>query len=119
MVKSETPQAVICRIFGSRCGQALRVSHCESGFHTGAQKAVVGIAKVLGDPGDDPTEPGEGWAAVELGPVKLLAVPVTLARLRATAGTKDMQFVRQGRLSVGAVTNEELAAVLELSKTKL
>jgi hypothetical protein len=37
VAKPETPQAVICRIFGSYCGQALRVSHCESGFHTDAQ----------------------------------------------------------------------------------
>ena len=33
----ETPRAVICRIFGPYCGQALRVSECESGFHTDAQ----------------------------------------------------------------------------------
>jgi hypothetical protein len=37
VAKPETPQAVICRIFGSYCGQALRVSQCESGFHTDAQ----------------------------------------------------------------------------------
>ena len=88
-------------------------------FHTGAEKALVGIAKVLTDPGDDPTEPGEGWAAVELGPVKALVAPVTLATLKATAATKQMQFVRQGRLSVGAVTKAELATVLKLAKTKL
>jgi hypothetical protein len=33
----ETPQHVICRIFGAYCGEALRVSQCESGFHTDAQ----------------------------------------------------------------------------------
>lgn len=37
VAKPETPQAVICRIFGSYCGQALRVSQCESGFRTDAQ----------------------------------------------------------------------------------
>ena len=37
VAKPETPQAVICRVFGSYCGQALRVSQCESGFHIDAQ----------------------------------------------------------------------------------
>ena len=37
VARPETPQAVICRIFESYCGEALRVSRCESGFHTDAQ----------------------------------------------------------------------------------
>jgi hypothetical protein len=37
VAKPETPQAVICRIFGPYCGQALRVSQCESGFDANAQ----------------------------------------------------------------------------------
>lgn len=36
-VKVETPQHVICRVFGSYCGEALRVADCESGFHTDAE----------------------------------------------------------------------------------
>ena len=37
VAKPETNQHVICRIFGPYCGQALRVSECESGFRTYAQ----------------------------------------------------------------------------------
>jgi hypothetical protein len=37
VAKPETPQHVICRIFASYCGEALRVSQCESGFRTDAQ----------------------------------------------------------------------------------
>jgi hypothetical protein len=37
VAKPETPQAVICRVFGSYCGQAVQVSQCESGLHTDAQ----------------------------------------------------------------------------------
>jgi hypothetical protein len=37
VAKPETPREVICRVFGPYCGQALRVSQCESGFHTDAQ----------------------------------------------------------------------------------
>ena len=31
------PQAAICKVFGAHCGEALRVSRCESGFSTNAQ----------------------------------------------------------------------------------
>jgi len=37
VAKPETTQSVICRIFGSYCHEALRVSQCESGLHTDAQ----------------------------------------------------------------------------------
>ncbi len=37
VAKPETPQHVICRIFGSYCGEALRVSQCESGFDVNAR----------------------------------------------------------------------------------
>ena len=88
-------------------------------FHTGKDKAVVGIAKVLTAPAPDPTAKGEDFSFVELGPVKPLTEPVTLATLKATAATRDLSIVRQGRLSVGPVTKEQLAAVLKLSKTRL
>jgi hypothetical protein len=37
VAKVETPQAVICRVFGSYCGQALQVARCESRFNQNAQ----------------------------------------------------------------------------------
>lgn len=88
-------------------------------FHTGKEKAVVGIAKVAGAPEPDPTAPGEDYSAIALKPFKRLAVPVTLATLKSTAATKDISVVKMGRLSVGALTDAQLAAVLKLSKTKL
>lgn len=78
-------------------------------YHTGKEKAVVGIARVLKAEGED----------VELGPVKPLQTKVSLATLKAKAGTKNISVVKMGRLSVGALKDEELAAVLKLSNTKL
>jgi len=88
-------------------------------FHTGAQKAVVGIARVLTAPAPDPTAPGEDFSFVELGPVKPLVAPVPLAALKANPITAQISIVRQGRLSVGELTKAQLAAVLKLSKTRL
>jgi predicted RNA-binding protein with PUA-like domain len=88
-------------------------------FHTGKVKAAVGIAKVASPAQADPTAPkGEDWAAVELAPVKPLAQAVPLKTLKANARTKSISVVKMGRLSVGAVTKAEWAAVLKLSNTK-
>jgi predicted RNA-binding protein with PUA-like domain len=78
-------------------------------YHTGNEKAVVGIAKVLRAQGDD----------VEIGPVKPLATPVPLATLKAKAATQNISVVKMGRLSVGALKDSELKAVLKLSDTSL
>ena len=88
-------------------------------FHTGKEKAVVGIAKVLSAAVPDPTAPGEDFSAVDLGPVKALVEPVPLSTLKSQPGTKEMSIVKQGRLSVGAVTAAEWKAVLELGVTKV
>ena len=88
-------------------------------FHTGAEKAVVGVAKVLGGPVEDPTAPGEDWTSVELGPVKALAAPVALAALKASPALRAMPMLKMGRLSVSPVSAAEFAAVLKLGKTKL
>ncbi len=78
-------------------------------YHTGNEKAVVGIAKVLSAEGEN----------VEIGPVKALNERVPLATLKAKAATKNISVVRMGRLSVGALTDKELQAVLKLSNTTL
>ncbi len=78
-------------------------------YHTGKDKAVVGVARVLKAEGED----------VELGPVKPLAEPVPLATLKAKAATKNISVVKMGRLSVGALKDSELKAVLQLGKTRL
>src|SRR3954462_14417161 len=52
-------------------------------YHTGDQKAVVGIARALADAYADPKIPGGKMAVVDVGPVKKLARPVTLAEIKA------------------------------------
>ena len=78
-------------------------------YQTGKDKAVVGIARVLKAEGED----------VEIGPVKALTERVPLATLKAKAGTRNISVVKMGRLSVGALKEAELNAVLKLSNTKL
>jgi predicted RNA-binding protein with PUA-like domain len=89
--------------------QAMKPGELALFYHTGHEKAVVGIARVSSVSG----------AEVELSPVKLLAMPVPLSVLKAKAATKNISVVKMGRLSVGALKETELAAVLKLSNTTL
>ena len=53
-------------------------------YHTGDEKAVVGIAKALGDAYPDPEDKTGKPAVVDVAPVKKLPRPVTLAEIKAT-----------------------------------
>jgi predicted RNA-binding protein with PUA-like domain len=76
-------------------------------YHTGDQKAVVGIASALRDAYPDPEDTTGKLAVVEVGPVKKLARPVTLAEIKATPAFKTFPLVRIARLSVMPVTDDE------------
>lgn len=70
-------------------------------YHSGEDKAVVGVAQVARAAFPDPTaKAAEGWVAVELIPVKPFAKPVTLAQIKADSAFKEIALVRQSRLSV-------------------
>ena len=88
-------------------------------YHSNEGKAVVGVARVLGEPGEDPTAPGEDWASVEVGPLVALKEPVTLATIKATRELKDFVLIKKSRLSVAPTTPEHFKRILEMGGTKL
>ena len=83
-------------------------------YHSVSDKAVVGIMKVVRAAEPDPKAPE--WVRVRVEPVRKLANPVTLAAIKAELSLKDMELVRQSRLSVAPVRDEEWAKVLEMGK---
>ena len=62
----------------------------------------------------DPTTDDTNWVVVELKPFKAIPNPVTLADLKADKSFADMDLVRLGRLSVGAVKPDEYKKVLKM-----
>ncbi len=88
-------------------------------FHTGDEKAVVGVAKVVSSPGPDPTAPREDWAAVDLAAHESLVEPVSLERLKHTASLRDLALLKQSRLSVSPLRAKEFNAILKLGQTRL
>jgi predicted RNA-binding protein with PUA-like domain len=78
-------------------------------YHTGNEKAVVGIAAVASSPRPDPSDAAGKLYVVDLVPEKALTHPVTLAQVKAVPGFADFPLVRLPRLSVMPVTDEQWA----------
>jgi predicted RNA-binding protein with PUA-like domain len=84
-------------------------------YHTGDEKSVVGIAKALGDAYPDPEDKTGKAHVVDIGPVKKLARPVTLAAIKADTAFKDFALVRISRLSVMPVSDAEWKRIEKMS----
>jgi len=76
-------------------------------YHTGNEKAIVGVAEALTGAYPDPQDPSGKSAVVDVGPVRKLVRPVTLAEVKADAAFHDFALVRISRLSVMPVTNAQ------------
>lgn len=87
-------------------------------YHSGDDKAVVGLAEVTRAAFPDQTADEPGWVAVELKAVAPLARPVTLAEIKAEPALAKMALVRIGRLSVQPVTPAEFARIEKLAAKK-
>ena len=82
-------------------------------YHSMSDKAVVGIMRVVREAEPDPKD--KEWVSVRVEPVKALSRPVTLAEIKAEPRLSKMELIRQSRLSVAPVRDEEWKVVLELA----
>jgi predicted RNA-binding protein with PUA-like domain len=83
-------------------------------YHSMSDKAVVGIMRIVREAQPDPKD--SNWVSVRVEPVRALTRPVILAEIKADPRLARMELVRQSRLSVAPVREEEWQDVLELSE---
>ena len=83
-------------------------------YHTGAEKAVIGLAKVAKAAYPDPKQDDPKLVVVDVIPERRLERPVTLAEVKTEASLKDLALVRMGRLSVMPVTPAQWKRLLEM-----
>jgi predicted RNA-binding protein with PUA-like domain len=88
-------------------------------YHTGKEKAVVGIARAAGDAYPDPDDKTGRAHVVDLKPVRRLVEPVTLAAIKADGRFADFALTRIPRLSVMPVTDRQWGWILKMGKTAL
>ena len=85
-------------------------------YHTGDEKAVVGVARAASDGYADPKLRDPKAAVVDLVPLRRLARPVTLAELKARATFQKHALARQPRLSVMPLAAAEWREIERMSK---
>ena len=85
-------------------------------YHTGNEKSVVGIALALGDAYPDPEDKTGRSAVVDVGPVRKLERPVTLAEIKADARFETFPLVRISRLSVMPVSDVEWKRIEKMAR---
>jgi predicted RNA-binding protein with PUA-like domain len=85
-------------------------------YHSQEGKAVVGVAKVVKAAFPDKSDPAGRFVAVELAPVRALKKEVTLADMKAEPKLAGMEMLRQSRLSVSPVSDEQWKVILKMAK---
>lgn len=83
-------------------------------YHTGGEKAVVGLATATSAGRPDPRD--AKLVVVDLAPVRPLDTPVPLAAFRADPALAATELVRVPRLSVVPLTAVQLARIEALGR---
>ena len=85
-------------------------------YHTGDEKAVVGVAEVASAPYPDPKGGDERLVVVDLRPRKALKTSVTLSEIKADPAFAGWDLIRNSRLSVMRVPDSMWVHIEELSE---
>jgi len=86
-------------------------------YHTGDEKAVVGIARALGPAYPDPNKDNPRLVVVDLEPIKALPRPVTLKEIKASPKFTGWDLVRLPRLSVMSVSADHWNEVEKMARS--
>ena len=87
-------------------------------YHTGDEKQVVGVVKVVKEAYPDPTTDDDRWLVVDVVAVEPVPAPITLAAIKAEPKLAEMKLVKNARLSVQPVTAAEWKQVCKMGGVK-
>src|SRR5256714_6994793 len=87
-------------------------------YHTGDEKAVVGVAEVASEPYPDPKQEDPKLTVVKLKAGERLPRPVPLAEIKGDRAFADLGLVRMGRLSVMPASADQFKRILKLGGAK-
>jgi predicted RNA-binding protein with PUA-like domain len=85
-------------------------------YHTGGERAAIGIAEITSTPYPDPAHDEEKLVVVDLKARRKLAQPVTLSDIKADKNFAGWDLLRIGRLSVVPVPDEMWDRLMELAQ---
>lgn len=87
-------------------------------YHSQKEKAVVGIVEVIAEAHPDNTTDDERWECVDIKAIAPVGTPVTLDMIKADERLSDMVLVKNSRLSVQPVTEDEWRIVCDMAGVK-
>ena len=94
--------------------RAMKVGDRGFFYHSGAEKAVVGIVEVIRTAHPDPTDDSGMWDCVDIAAMKELPNPVPLDAIKANRKLAGMVLTKNSRLSVQPVTDAEWRLIVEM-----
>lgn len=80
-------------------------------YHSQEELAVVGVLEVAREAYPDPTCSNAEWLTCDFAPIKTLATPVSLEAVRADSRLMSLALVRQPRLAVMPITEEQFQII--------
>lgn len=83
-------------------------------YHSNGEKAVVGVVEVAAPAHPDSSTEDPRWECVDIRAVAPMPRPVTLAEIKATPELAGMVLVKNSRLSVQPVGDDEWAIVCRM-----
>jgi len=95
--------------------KAMQVGDHAFFYHSNEGLEVVGVVEIVRTYYPDPSDPAGRFGMVDVAPVKPVKAPVTLKQMKADPLLDGMALVRQSRLSVCPVADDEWARVCELA----
>ena len=96
--------------------QAMKAGDQAFFYHSVTGKEIVGVVEITRGGMSDPKDDTGTWAAVEIKPVRKLERPVTLAEIKSDPALKDIELIRQSRLSVAEIRSAEWNKILSMAK---
>ncbi|UCH75744.1 MAG: EVE domain-containing protein [Rhodospirillales bacterium] len=97
--------------------KAMRVGDRAFFYHSVNEKRIVGIVEIVKEYYPDPSDASGRFGMVDVKAVGALEKPVPLAAIKAEPALADFALVRQSRLSVMPVTEEQWALILRMAET--
>lgn len=98
--------------------RAMKVGETGFYYHSRSGLEIVGIAEVVAEAHPDSTTDDERWECVDIRAVRPFEYPVSLDQIKADARLSEMILVKNSRLSVQPVTDEEWDVICALGQTK-
>jgi predicted RNA-binding protein with PUA-like domain len=83
-------------------------------YHSGKKREIVGVAEVIEEAFQDPTDETGKFVAVKIRAIKKLVNPISLEKIKGLDAMQDSLLLKQSRLSVIPVSAEQYHSLIEV-----